>query len=108
MKQRRTNMTLQTHTNTLFKNFHAAEIKSLIQSQGKLSQAGGAQIVLKTPSSTDPVVLSIIKDPKFTAKVIGTPTQEGAATFEIAGNGKKAKIQVIGKTGTQNYSKSSY
>ena len=92
-------MTTQTTTsNTSYlKNIQAADIKSLIQHQGKYTQAGGTQIVLKTPSSTDPVLLSIINDPKFTAKAVGTPSTEGYATFEVSGNGKTAKIQVTGK-----------
>ena len=92
-------MTTQTQgTNTtFFKNFQAADIKNLIQHQGKLVQTGGTEIVLKTPSSTDPVLLSIIKDPKFTAKAIGTPSSEGLATYEVSGNGKKAQIKVAGK-----------
>jgi hypothetical protein len=92
-------MTTQTNTSNgaYFKNFQAADIKTLIQHQGKLTQAGGTQIVLKNPSSTDPVLLSIIKDPKFTAKVVGAPSSEGLATFEVSGNGKTAKIQVAGK-----------
>jgi len=94
---------MTTQTNTVFKNFQASDIKALIQGQGKLSQSGGTQILLKTPSSTDPVVLTIIKDPKFTAKAVGTPSQDGLATYEIAGNGKTAKIQVVGKNGTGSY-----
>lgn len=90
-------MTTQTSNTSSLTNIQAADIKTLVQHQGKLTQASGTQIVLKTPSSTDPVLLSIIKDPKFTAKVVGTPSTEGYATFEVSGNGKTAKIQVAGK-----------
>ncbi len=92
-------MTVQTQTNTatIFKNFQAADIKTLIQKQGTYTKASGTQIVLKEPSSTDPVLLSIIKDPKFTAKIVATATTEGYATFEVSGNGKTAKIKVAGK-----------
>ena len=93
-------MTTQTSSTSSLKNIQAADIRTLVQHQGKITQAGGTQIILKTPSSTDPVLLAIIKDPKFTAKAVGTPSAEGTATYEVSGNGKTAKIQV---SGTSSY-----
>ena len=102
-------MTTQTtNTAAIFQNFHASDIKTLIQKQGRVTVSSGAQILLKEPSSTDPVLLKIIQDPKFTAKAVGTPTPEGLATYEVSGNGKTAKIKVAGQASTTGSGSSSY
>jgi hypothetical protein len=79
----------QTHT----KAIQASDIKSLIQKQGKTT-INNKEFVLKSPSSTDPKLQEIIKDPSFAVKTVGATSATGESEYELNANGKSVKIKV--------------
>jgi hypothetical protein len=69
------------------------EIKNLIEKHGKASM-GGKVFKLLYPPPTDPKLLAIINDPKFTSKIVGFPTTNGECTYEVKGDAKSLKIKI--------------
>ncbi len=100
MYQRRKTMTntpytpnTQGNTNQRQNTFQAADIKALIQKQGKAT-IGDKEITLKTPAATDPKLQEIIKDPSFAIKPVGNPTSTGESEYDVSANGKSIKIKI--------------
>jgi hypothetical protein len=75
------------------RQFQPADIKALIQKQGK-TIIGNQEITLKTPSHTDPKLQEIIKDPSFSVRPIGNPTPAGEYEYDLSANGQSVKIKV--------------
>lgn len=72
----------------------ANDIKKLVQNQGKANCAG-RDCVLKNPTHNDAQLQSIIKDPSFTAKPIGTPNEKGEWSYQLTSGDKSLKVTII-------------
>jgi hypothetical protein len=79
------------------KAWQASEFKNLIQNQGK-AKIAGQEWELNNPSYNDANLQTIIKDPRFTVKPIGTQNPNGQWTYELLGNGKSTKVTISQST----------
>lgn len=85
----------QTGTQTQAKAIQASDIKALIQKHGKAT-VGNQEFTLKAPSAADSNLQTIINDPSFTAKAVGTIN--GQAEYEVSAKGKSIKIKIEVRT----------
>src|SRR5579871_511071 len=71
--------------------FRAQEFRALIANNGKTT-VGGKEYILKSPSTTDTNLRSIVNDPNCSVKTIGAQAQNGDINFELSANGKTTKV----------------
>jgi len=88
-----TNNPTGTGTQTSTKTFQPADIKKLVQNQGKTT-INNQEFVLKSPAATDHNLQEIVKDPSFSVKPVGGTASNGACELELSANGKSVKIKV--------------
>jgi hypothetical protein len=88
-----TNNPTGTGTQTSTKTFQPADIKKLVQSQGK-AMIHDKEFVLKSPAATDHNLQEIVKDPSFSVKPVGGTAANGACEYELSAKGKSVKIKV--------------
>jgi hypothetical protein len=87
-------MTNTPFTQAVTKNIQAADIKALIQKQGKASIAG-TEVTLKSPAATDSRLLEIIQNPAFSVKpIVGAAPSTNEAEYDVTANGKSVKIKL--------------
>lgn len=73
------------------KHLQPGDFKNLIQNQGKVT-IGEYRFELQTPAPTDANLQTIVKDPAFTVKPIGSaPIKGESSSYELsAGHGGKS------------------
>jgi hypothetical protein len=85
--------TQQSEIHTRLENFKPADIKSLVQQQGKATE-GDKEFTLRDPSPADPTLQALINDPDLEIKSIGSQTKGGEMYYDLRANGKQVRVKV--------------